>query len=107
MIRFVARQLLLSATVWMLSSSVFAGVLSLDVCIGCHGHDGMGKSDPTYPVIAGTPNSIGAPGRIICVIAIAISASASTTPTVPTLLAGVLAAAIENGEHMTAWLFIA
>ena len=56
-------------------------------------------------VIAGTPNSIGAPGRMICVSAIAISASASTTPTVPTLLAGVLAAAIENGETMTAWLF--
>ena len=55
MIRFVARQFLLSATVWMLSSSVFGAVLSLDVCIGCHGEDGMGKSDPTYPVIAGTP----------------------------------------------------
>jgi len=55
MIRFVAPQFLLSATVWLLSSSVFAGVLSLDICIGCHGADGMGKSDPTYPVIAGTP----------------------------------------------------
>ena len=55
MIRFVARQILLIAAVWILSSSVFASVLSLDVCIGCHGADGMGKSDPTYPVIAGTP----------------------------------------------------
>jgi len=55
MIRFAARQLILSAALSILSSSAFAGVLSLDVCIGCHGEDGMGKSDPTYPVIAGTP----------------------------------------------------
>ena len=27
----------------------------VDVCIECHGADGMGKSDPTYPVIAGIP----------------------------------------------------
>lgn len=28
---------------------------AVDVCIECHGADGMGKSDPTYPVIAGIP----------------------------------------------------
>jgi cytochrome c553 len=28
---------------------------AIDVCIDCHGPDGMGKSDPTYPVIAGIP----------------------------------------------------
>lgn len=31
----------------------------VDACITCHGADGMGKSDPTYPVIAGIP-----PGHI-------------------------------------------
>ena len=55
MIRFVMRQVVFSAALLMLSSSVLASVLSLDVCIDCHGADGMGKSDPTYPVIAGTP----------------------------------------------------
>lgn len=28
---------------------------AVDICIECHGTDGMGKSDPTYPVIAGIP----------------------------------------------------
>jgi len=55
MIRFIARQLVRCAALSIASSSVFASVLSLDVCIDCHGADGMGKSDPTYPVIAGTP----------------------------------------------------
>jgi cytochrome c553 len=27
----------------------------VNACIACHGADGMGKSDPTYPVIAGIP----------------------------------------------------
>ena len=29
----------------------------INVCIVCHGADGMGKSDPTYPVIAGIPTA--------------------------------------------------
>ena len=58
-------------------------------------------------VMAGTPKSIGAPGRTSCAKAIAIRASAVTTAMVPTLLAGVDAAAIENGEHITAWLLAA
>ena len=61
-----------------------------------------GEAHTTVHDIAGTPNNIGEPGRITWVIAIAIKASASTTPTVATLLAGVLAAAIEKGEHITA-----
>lgn len=32
-----------------------AAATVVDVCIVCHGADGMGKSDPTYPVIAGIP----------------------------------------------------
>jgi sulfide dehydrogenase cytochrome subunit len=55
MIRFGPRQVFLSTALLMLSSSALASSLSLDVCIGCHGVDGMGKSDPTYPVIAGMP----------------------------------------------------
>lgn len=54
--RFIARQLMLFATLSALSLSALAASLSLDVCIGCHGVDGMGKSDPTYPVIAGMPS---------------------------------------------------
>ena len=56
-------------------------------------------------VMAGSPNSIGAPGRTSWPKAIAMSASAVTTAMVPTLLAGVDAAVMEKGEHMTAWLF--
>ena len=52
--------------------------------------------------MAGTPNSMGAPGRTSCAKAIAINASAVTMAIVPTLLAGVEAPAIENGEHITA-----
>ena len=55
MIRFVTRQLIFPAALLMLSTTAVAASLSLDVCIGCHGVDGMGKSDPTYPVIAGMP----------------------------------------------------
>jgi sulfide dehydrogenase cytochrome subunit len=55
MIRFVSRQLVLFTSLSILSLSALAGSLSLDACIGCHGIDGMGKSDPTYPVIAGMP----------------------------------------------------
>lgn len=55
MIRCVTTQLALSALLSILSLSALASSLSLDVCIGCHGVDGMGKSDPTYPVIAGMP----------------------------------------------------
>jgi cytochrome c553 len=39
----------------MLSMPAFAASLALNICIECHGVDGMGKSDPTYPVIASTP----------------------------------------------------
>lgn len=34
---------------------VTAVAATVDVCIECHGADGMGKSAPTYPVIAGIP----------------------------------------------------
>ena len=33
----------------------FVTAAVIDACIECHGADGMGKSDPTYPVIAGIP----------------------------------------------------
>ena len=36
-----------------LPAIAFASIV--DACIACHGADGMGKSDPTYPVIAGIP----------------------------------------------------
>ena len=55
-------------------------------------------------VIAGTPKSIGEPGRTIWANAIAIRASAVTIAMVPVLLAGVLAAIVQKGEHITAWL---
>lgn len=32
-----------------------AGESAMDACFECHGTDGMGKSDPMYPVIAGIP----------------------------------------------------
>jgi cytochrome c553 len=51
----VARLLVLCASLAAVSMSVLAAQLSLDACIDCHGVDGMGKSDPTYPVIAGMP----------------------------------------------------
>ena len=35
---------------WIASAAV------IEVCIECHGANGMGKSDPTYPVIAGIPS---------------------------------------------------
>jgi cytochrome c553 len=53
--RSVARLLVLCASLAAASMSVLAAQLSLDACIDCHGVDGMGKSDPTYPVIAGMP----------------------------------------------------
>jgi cytochrome c553 len=34
---------------------VYSKAAVIDACIECHGADGMGKSDPTYPVIAGIP----------------------------------------------------
>jgi len=46
---------MLTVSLSILSFPVLAAPLSLDLCISCHGVDGMGKSDPTYPVIAGTP----------------------------------------------------
>jgi cytochrome c553 len=36
-----------------LPATVLANIVA--TCITCHGPDGMGKSDPTYPVIAGIP----------------------------------------------------
>jgi cytochrome c553 len=56
MIRFVARQLVLIASLLVVSLPALTASLSLDACIDCHGVDGMGKSDPTYPVIAGMPS---------------------------------------------------
>ena len=55
-------------------------------------------------VIAGTPKSTGEPGRTIWASAAAIRASAVTIAMVPVLLAGVLAPAMQKGEHITAWL---
>lgn len=55
MICFATRPIMLTVSLSVLSFSVLAAPLSLDLCISCHGVDGMGKSDPTYPVIAGTP----------------------------------------------------
>ncbi len=39
----------------LLSVPLVAGEAALDACFECHGTDGMGKSDPMYPVIAGIP----------------------------------------------------
>jgi sulfide dehydrogenase cytochrome subunit len=55
MLRLTSKVLLFPAALCVLSLPAIGASLSLDVCIGCHGVDGMGKSDPTYPVIAGTP----------------------------------------------------
>ncbi|MGI9222967.1 MAG: c-type cytochrome [Woeseiaceae bacterium] len=55
MIRSMAIQFVLCASLAAASWSALAAPLSLDACIDCHGIDGMGKSDPTYPVIAGMP----------------------------------------------------
>ena len=56
MIRFVARPLVPFVSLLLVSLPALAASLSLDACIDCHGVDGMGKSDPTYPVIAGMPS---------------------------------------------------
>ena len=53
-------------------------------------------------VMAGTPNSMGAPGRINWPKAIAVRASAVITAMEPTVLAGVLAPAMMKGEQSTA-----
>ena len=37
------------------AAPLIAGDAALDACFECHGTDGMGKSDPMYPVIAGIP----------------------------------------------------
>ena len=55
MIRSVAIRFVVCASLAIASWSAFAAPLSLDACIDCHGVDGMGTSDPTYPVIAGMP----------------------------------------------------
>jgi sulfide dehydrogenase cytochrome subunit len=39
----------------LLPASVFASELTWEVCDECHGTDGMGKSDPMVPVVAGIP----------------------------------------------------
>jgi cytochrome c553 len=53
MIRETARRLLFNLALLALPGMAASSVI--DVCIACHGADGMGKSDPTYPVIAGIP----------------------------------------------------
>ena len=53
MIRETARRLLFYLALLALPGMAASSVI--DVCIACHGADGMGKSDPTYPVIAGIP----------------------------------------------------
>lgn len=55
MCRFRILPLLPCLVLLVLPASVFASTLTLEVCTGCHGTDGMGRSDPTYPVIAGMP----------------------------------------------------
>ena len=37
------------------TAPVIAADGALEACFGCHGADGMGKSDPMFPVIAGMP----------------------------------------------------
>lgn len=37
------------------AAPLVAGESALHACFECHGRDGMGKSDPMYPVIAGIP----------------------------------------------------
>lgn len=55
MSHFATVRSFVTAALTLICLPVFGASLSLDVCIGCHGVDGMGKSDPTYPVIAGMP----------------------------------------------------
>jgi len=55
MCRFRIAPLLSCIALLILPVSVLASTLTLEVCTGCHGTDGMGRSDPTYPVIAGMP----------------------------------------------------
>lgn len=55
MCRFRISALLSCLLLVTLPASVHASTLALEVCTGCHGTDGMGRSDPTYPVIAGMP----------------------------------------------------
>lgn len=53
MIRFALAGTLACLVLLALPGTLTAAVI--DNCIECHGADGMGKSDPTYPVIAGIP----------------------------------------------------
>ena len=55
MCRFRIAPLLLCLMFVTPPTSVLASNLTLEVCTDCHGTDGMGRSDPTYPVIAGMP----------------------------------------------------
>ena len=48
--------LIMCAVPWtFVVQSLAAAPEGLEACIECHGSDGMGKSDPTIPVIAGMP----------------------------------------------------
>jgi cytochrome c553 len=51
-----SRFLLLLGTV-LLSIPAVGAEAWLEQCFECHGADGMGKSDPMYPVIAGMPSA--------------------------------------------------
>ena len=46
---------LLCIAALFLSTSAAGAEAWLEKCLECHGADGMGKSDPMYPVIAGMP----------------------------------------------------
>ena len=39
----------------LVSLTTWGAEAALEKCFACHGADGMGKSDPMYPVIAGIP----------------------------------------------------
>jgi cytochrome c553 len=55
MCRFRIAPLLSCLALVTLPTAALAAPLTLEVCTACHGSDGMGRSDPTYPVIAGMP----------------------------------------------------
>ena len=48
-------QLIASMLTVLLAASASADVSAVKACVDCHGADGMGRSDPMAPVIAGMP----------------------------------------------------
>ena len=52
---FRCRMLFVLLLLHLPTAPLIAAEEALEACFGCHGADGMGKSDPMIPVIAGMP----------------------------------------------------